>query len=58
VIVFYCACPEDASSAHATLILRRLGFESVWALKGDLAAWYTTSHDHEEAMLVPITLTS
>ncbi|HSE58872.1 MAG TPA: VTT domain-containing protein [Nitrospiraceae bacterium] len=38
-IVFYCACPRDASSAEATLLLRRLGFEQAWALAGGIEAW-------------------
>lgn len=38
-IVFYCGCPRDASSAEATLVLRRLGFEQAWALAGGIEAW-------------------
>jgi membrane protein DedA with SNARE-associated domain/rhodanese-related sulfurtransferase len=38
-LVLYCACPDDASSAQATVILRRLGFDRAHALRGGLAAW-------------------
>jgi rhodanese-related sulfurtransferase len=52
-IVFYCACPDDASSAHATLLVRRLGVERAWALKGGMAAWHAA---HQPARWVPITV--
>lgn len=57
MIVFYCACPQDASSAQATLTLRRLGFETVWALAGGLTAWRAAGEDREKASLVPILTT-
>ncbi len=50
-IVFYCACPDDASSAKATLMLRRLGFERAWALKGGVTAWHAR---HQPVRLVPV----
>lgn len=57
-IVFYCACPEDASSARATLILRSRGFKSVWALKGGLTAWQATEHHPDQVRLMPMSLTT
>ncbi len=41
-IVFYCACPEDVSSAQATLLLQRAGFTRVWALSGGIHAWHAS----------------
>ena len=38
-IVFYCGCPEDASSVQATLMLRKKGFDRVWPLAGGIDAW-------------------
>ncbi|ALA56463.1 rhodanese-like domain-containing protein [Nitrospira moscoviensis] len=57
-IVFYCACPEDASSAHATLLLRRSGFETVWALQGGLTAWQEAGEDRNKGVLIPMTVSS
>lgn len=51
-IVFYCACPRDASSAEATLVLRRLGFEQVWALAGGIEAWRALAKKPEVEMRV------
>ncbi len=49
-IVFYCACPEDASSAQATVLVRRTGHERAWALEGGITAWQ--AHEAErDAML-------
>lgn len=53
-IVFYCACPHDASSAAATLTFRRLGFERAWALKGGVTAWHSRRGPAPQA--APITL--
>ena len=38
-VVFYCGCPEDASSVQATLLLRKKGFDRVWPLAGGIGAW-------------------
>jgi membrane protein DedA with SNARE-associated domain/rhodanese-related sulfurtransferase len=38
-IVFYCACPNEASAAHAARQLRELGFTRVRPLLGGLDAW-------------------
>jgi membrane protein DedA with SNARE-associated domain/rhodanese-related sulfurtransferase len=38
-IILYCACPRDAASVQATLMLRKLGFVRVWPLAGGLDAW-------------------
>lgn len=45
IVVLYCACPEDAASAQATVMLRRLGADRVWALQGGLAAWQARPSD-------------
>ena len=38
-IVLYCACPNEASSARAALVLVRKGFAHVRPLAGGLEAW-------------------
>ncbi len=38
-IVFYCACPADASSVQAAQLLREKGFTRVWPLAGGIEAW-------------------
>ncbi|MGQ0812604.1 MAG: VTT domain-containing protein [Nitrospiraceae bacterium] len=38
-VVLYCACPWDAASVHAALMLRKKGFEHVWPLAGGIEAW-------------------
>ncbi|MEC5385262.1 DedA family protein/thiosulfate sulfurtransferase GlpE [Uliginosibacterium sp. H3] len=38
-VVFYCACPNEASAAHAARQLRELGFKRVRPLLGGLDAW-------------------
>lgn len=48
-LVVYCACPGDVTSAQATLMLRRLGFERAWALKGGATAWHAREHEHGAA---------
>lgn len=42
-IVFYCACPNEASSARAALILKRKGVERVRPLTGGFDAWVERS---------------
>lgn len=42
-IVFYCACPADASSVQAAKLLRDKGFTRVWPLAGGIEAWRATS---------------
>jgi rhodanese-related sulfurtransferase len=38
-IVLYCACPQDASSAHTARLLHEKGLPCVWPLAGGIAAW-------------------
>lgn len=38
-LVFYCACSAEQSSARAAVILRAMGHEQVYALKGGWHAW-------------------
>lgn len=38
-LVFYCACSAEQSSARAGVILRAMGHERVYALKGGWHAW-------------------
>lgn len=38
-LVFYCACSAEQSSARAAVILRAMGHERVYALKGGWHAW-------------------
>lgn len=38
-LVFYCACPNEASSARLALKLSQLGFDSVRPLEGGFDAW-------------------
>jgi rhodanese-related sulfurtransferase len=49
-IVFYCACPEDASSVQAVRLLREKGFTRVWPLAGGIEAWRTATVKNEEAI--------
>ncbi len=42
-IVFYCACPNEASSARAALILKRRGVHRVRPLTGGFDAWVERS---------------
>jgi membrane protein DedA with SNARE-associated domain/rhodanese-related sulfurtransferase len=38
-VVFYCADPKDATSAHRALLLARHGYKNVHPLKGGLDGW-------------------
>ncbi|MGC3965406.1 MAG: DedA family protein/thiosulfate sulfurtransferase GlpE [Rhodocyclaceae bacterium] len=38
-IILYCACPNEASAAHAARILRRQGFTRARPLRGGLDGW-------------------
>jgi rhodanese-related sulfurtransferase len=38
-VVLYCTCPNEASSARATLMLRRKGINRVRPLAGGLEGW-------------------
>jgi membrane protein DedA with SNARE-associated domain/rhodanese-related sulfurtransferase len=42
-IVFYCACPNEASAAYATKKLIALGYTRVRPLRGGLEAWVTAT---------------
>ena len=46
-IVFYCACPNEASAAHATKLLMKRGFARVRPLAGGLDAWVDAGHPVE-----------
>ena len=55
-IVFYCSCPNEASSATAARTLMRFGFERVRPLLGGLDAWAAAGYEVEvivEAQLAP-----
>jgi membrane protein DedA with SNARE-associated domain/rhodanese-related sulfurtransferase len=39
LIVIYCTCPSEFTSARVALALRRRGFQHVWPLAGGLRAW-------------------
>ena len=49
-IVFYCACPADASSVQAARLLRGKGFTRVWPLAGGIEAWRAATVKSGEAM--------
>jgi len=51
-IVFYCACPADASSVQAVKFLRDKGFTRVWPLAGGIEAWRATSMKNAGAIEV------
>jgi membrane protein DedA with SNARE-associated domain/rhodanese-related sulfurtransferase len=53
-IVLYCRCPEDATSAQGTLVLRRKGFTRVWPLAGGIEAWQRHRELIQQATSVPI----
>jgi membrane protein DedA with SNARE-associated domain/rhodanese-related sulfurtransferase len=38
-VVLYCACPNEATSARAALLLRRKGITRIHPLEGGMAAW-------------------
>lgn len=40
-IVFYCACPNEATAARATRLLQKLGYTRVRPLAGGLDGWLT-----------------
>jgi membrane protein DedA with SNARE-associated domain/rhodanese-related sulfurtransferase len=47
-IILYCACPRDAASAGAALLLQEKGLTRVWPLAGGIDAW----HAHYESFAV------
>lgn len=49
-IVFYCACPADASSVQAAKLLRDKGFTRVWPLAGGIEVWRATSKKNAGAI--------
>ena len=49
-IVFYCACPADASSVQAAKLLREKGFTRVWPLAGGIEAWRAATVKSGEAI--------
>lgn len=53
-IVFYCACPNEASAKRATQILVARGFRDVRPLAGGLDGWMAAGHPVEN--WVPITM--
>jgi membrane protein DedA with SNARE-associated domain/rhodanese-related sulfurtransferase len=48
-VIFYCACPRDASSVEAARRLVSLGFTRVWPLAGGLGAWNAAAAAHSQA---------
>ncbi len=54
MIVFYCACPNEASAKRATQILMGRGFREVRPLLGGLDGWIAAGHPVEHG--VPIAM--
>ncbi len=52
-IVLYCTCPNEASSARATLLLRRKGISRVRPLAGGLEGWRDRGLPLESVMPLP-----
>ncbi len=46
-IIFYCACPNDKTSASAALLLINKGYTNVKALKGGWNAWQAAGYPVE-----------
>lgn len=46
-VVLYCSCPSEESSAHAALLLRRLGIVRVHPLLGGFNAWRERNYSTE-----------
>jgi membrane protein DedA with SNARE-associated domain/rhodanese-related sulfurtransferase len=49
LIILLCACPNDATSTRAALMLRRKGFHNARPLRGGLNAWRTAGLPLEKA---------
>ena len=49
-IVFYCACPNDASAALATRRLMDRGYSRVRPLRGGLDAWAAAGYEIESRL--------
>ena len=46
-IIIYCACPNEATAAIATLHLKRAGFKKIRPLLGGIEAWTTAGRKLE-----------
>jgi membrane protein DedA with SNARE-associated domain/rhodanese-related sulfurtransferase len=51
-IVFYCSCPNDASAARATRIMKRAGYAYTRPLAGGLEAWCAHVAEIDSAMAI------
>jgi rhodanese-related sulfurtransferase len=51
-IVFYCACPNEASAAFAARKLLDRGHVNVWPLRGGLDAWTAAGYEVEIRLAV------
>jgi membrane protein DedA with SNARE-associated domain/rhodanese-related sulfurtransferase len=49
-IILYCACPRDAASVQAALLLRKAGITRVWALAGGIEAWRAMNEHTDDAV--------
>jgi membrane protein DedA with SNARE-associated domain/rhodanese-related sulfurtransferase len=47
-VVFYCACPNEASAAAGARILRERGHADAYALLGGIDAWVAAGHEVED----------
>jgi rhodanese-related sulfurtransferase len=47
-LVFYCACPNEASAAAGARILRERGHADAYALLGGIDAWVAAGHEVED----------
>ena len=52
-IVFYCACPNEASAKRATQILLSRGYQNVRPLIGGLDGWIAAGHPVEQPVILP-----
>jgi membrane protein DedA with SNARE-associated domain/rhodanese-related sulfurtransferase len=52
-IVFYCACPNEASAKRATQILLSRGYRDVRPLVGGLDGWIAAGHAVEQTVVMP-----
>jgi rhodanese-related sulfurtransferase len=49
IIISYCACPAENSSARAAAVLKKAGFKDPGALVGGIKAWTDSGGEVEEA---------
>ncbi|MCI0665288.1 MAG: rhodanese-like domain-containing protein [Acidobacteria bacterium] len=49
IIITYCACPAENSSARAAAVLKKAGFKDPGALVGGIQAWESSGGEIEKA---------